>query len=315
MADVQKEYGFASIARQILQSIAKVKMPLEQISCLIALLDYFYGVKTFRENQEAILSLNDFVQSTGMSKPNIHRALKALQENKVINVEIYDKERKIYRFQKDYDLWKYPFRQITPVVSTDNDSLAPEITPVVSTDKIHYICSKEVIKEDKRSSLPDFDFFKTWNDFAKKHSLAQINALTKGRKDKLNARLKESGFDFEKILEVLSVQDFAIGKVSGTDGRFWKVDFDWIIKNDTNYVKILEEKYRNTGKSDKHEVLSTQKKMEQEINEVRRLNGLDYINYKGQLVKGGFRNDPDFYEKTESEIEVRIKAIRAKYGQ
>jgi len=35
----------------------------------------------------------------------------------------------------------------------------------------------------------------------------------------------------------------------GENDRQWVADFDWIIKNDTNWVKVMEGKYDNKGKS------------------------------------------------------------------
>ena len=32
--------------------------------------------------------------------------------------------------------------------------------------------------------------------------------------------------------------------LKGVNKRGWKVDFDWLIANDTNYVKVLEGKYK-----------------------------------------------------------------------
>lgn len=78
-----------------------------------------------------------------------------------------------------------------------------------------------------------------WNEFARKHNLATINKLTDKRRTKLNARLKEKDFDFEKILDLVARSKFLLG--SNKSG--WKVDFDWLIKNNENYTKILEGNY------------------------------------------------------------------------
>jgi len=80
---------------------------------------------------------------------------------------------------------------------------------------------------------------KMWNDFASSSNLPKIKAITKARKDKLKKRIKEKDFDLEKIIEAIKEQSFLLGD----NKRGWKVDFDWLIQNDTNYIKILERKY------------------------------------------------------------------------
>lgn len=80
-----------------------------------------------------------------------------------------------------------------------------------------------------------------WNGFAKKHGLPQIQGLTKDRVDKLRTRIK-NGFSvdvFKKICAAAEKQDFLFGKDGG-----WKMTFDWLIKNDQNYMKVLEMTYQ-----------------------------------------------------------------------
>lgn len=291
----QPDDNFTRFTNFVLGNIYRFDFGINDLKIFFYIMRYSWGYQhNFTDGQ----TQKDMCLALGADKAVVSKSIKRLAENKVIlfnkndfGINKYVKQWKLEKLsQTELEGELVNYQPAVDKSSTKfdikNDGgcqiINQELTnnqPAVDKSSTLYNVVKDNIKEkkDKISPSVSFDFFKTWNDFAKKHSLAQINALTKGRKDKLNARLKESSFDFKKILEVLSVQDFAIGKVPGTDGRFWKVDFDWIIKNDTNYVKILEEKYRNTGKSDKHEVLSTQKKMEQEINEVRRLNGLDYI--------------------------------------
>lgn len=74
-----------------------------------------------------------------------------------------------------------------------------------------------------------------WNFFASKNGIATIQKLTDGRKRKLKVRIGEEAFDLPKILTSAREQKFAMGSKWFT--------FDFVIENDTNYVKILEKKY------------------------------------------------------------------------
>lgn len=79
-----------------------------------------------------------------------------------------------------------------------------------------------------------------WNLMAGYTGLAKVEVINSSRTKKLGARIREPAFDFPAILN--KVKDSRILK--GVDnGNGWKATFDWIIENETNYVKILEGQY------------------------------------------------------------------------
>jgi uncharacterized protein YdaU (DUF1376 family) len=75
-----------------------------------------------------------------------------------------------------------------------------------------------------------------WNRYAEKQGIPRIKGLSAGRRTKLAERMTEKEFDLSRIIETLKEADFATGAM--TSG--WKATFDWVIENDTNYLKILE---------------------------------------------------------------------------
>jgi hypothetical protein len=92
------------------------------------------------------------------------------------------------------------------------------------------------------------DVFEKWNSFHQKFpSLPKVQEITGTRREHLKARFEKESFrDFQKILEAIEKQPFLIhGNPQSKEHKDWKVDFDWIIKNDTNYIKVLELKYLN----------------------------------------------------------------------
>lgn len=74
-----------------------------------------------------------------------------------------------------------------------------------------------------------------WNSFAKKYSKSEVYKITGERKKKLNLRLTSEDFSMDKILESAKSQSFAME-------NSW-FNFDFIIANETNYIKLLEKKY------------------------------------------------------------------------
>lgn len=93
----------------------------------------------------------------------------------------------------------------------------------------------------KPKSKIDYEWYKDfWNLQA--NTLTSVKRLSKERKTKLKTRIesnKDFKADFEKCILKIQETPFLLGD----NDRKWRVDFDWIIDNDTHYLKILEGKY------------------------------------------------------------------------
>lgn len=74
-----------------------------------------------------------------------------------------------------------------------------------------------------------------WNLFCDKFGTAKLKTVSESRKKKLKTRLSDKNFDFPKILKAASEQKFAL------EGQWF--NFDFLIENDTNFIKVLENKY------------------------------------------------------------------------
>lgn len=103
--------------------------------------------------------------------------------------------------------------------------------------KIIWGCIKDFIVNKK----PDFiePFVDAWNLFAASYKLSKVESISDSRRKKFKTRIGESSFDFLKILEKIKTSSHLKGNNTAT----WKVTFDWILENDSNYVKILEDNY------------------------------------------------------------------------
>jgi hypothetical protein len=93
--------------------------------------------------------------------------------------------------------------------------------------------------EEKEAS-PALTFVDLWNS---KENLPEIKSFTPQREKQLLARMAEPLFaeNWQGIIERLSRSSFC----TGNNGRGWKADIDWILKDSTNYAKVLEGKYDN----------------------------------------------------------------------
>lgn len=109
---------------------------------------------------------------------------------------------------------------------------------------------KGVSKKDKlslpsQSDRMDYQGLKEYFNFTFKDKLPQITVMTESRKSAVKARVAEHGKEsiravFRKVL--------ASSFLMGCNDRNWRTDFDWIFKP-TNYIKILEGKYDDNGKT------------------------------------------------------------------
>lgn len=99
-----------------------------------------------------------------------------------------------------------------------------------------------ILKDFINTKKPPFiePYFDAWNLFAVHYKLPKVEVLNDARRKKFKTRIDEAGFDFVKVLEKIKLSDLLLGKV-GT----WKVTFDWVLENQTNYVRILEGNYDN----------------------------------------------------------------------
>lgn len=83
-------------------------------------------------------------------------------------------------------------------------------------------------------------YFDAWNLYAGFYKLSRAEIINDDRKKKFRTRIAEPGFDFIKVLEKIKLSDLLLGKT----GK-WRVSFDWILENQSNYIKILEGNYDN----------------------------------------------------------------------
>ena len=85
---------------------------------------------------------------------------------------------------------------------------------------------------------------KSFNETCK--SYPTIKAITEKRKPHVKARWEQLGKDidhFELAFKKIEASSFC----KGNNDNKWQPDFDWLIKNDTNIIKVLEGKYDYKG--------------------------------------------------------------------
>lgn len=101
MANPQIEHGFTRIANELLEALARIRVPGEARQVLDTILRKTYG---YSKKEDAV-SLSQFHLATGLSKSHICDALKKLKAMNLITENGNDIA-KNYSIIKDFSLWK-----------------------------------------------------------------------------------------------------------------------------------------------------------------------------------------------------------------
>jgi phage replication O-like protein O len=136
MANPQKENGFTPIANELLEALARIRIPGEAMQVLWVILRKTYGFG----KKEDWICLEQFQTLTGLSKPHVIQALHKLRALNIITKnrnEITNKgkiENITYSINKDYDRWQPLPKKVTfpkkVMDVSDNDNLpVPKTVP------------------------------------------------------------------------------------------------------------------------------------------------------------------------------------------
>lgn len=138
MASPQCEDGYTRIANEIMDALAKIRIPGEERQVLDSIMRKTYGWNKC----EDLIALSQFVEMTGLNKPHIIRAIQGLLSKKVIIVtEKGNDPAKVYKFNKNHDEWIPLPKKVTlpkkviSVAEKDNPSLPKKGTTKYNNTK------------------------------------------------------------------------------------------------------------------------------------------------------------------------------------
>lgn len=227
-----------------MEALSKFRIPGEQRQILDFILRKTYG---FNKKEDAI-SLSQFVKGTGLKKPNIVRSISVLLSKKIITVIKSDnKPAHIYKFNKNYDIWKPLSKKITlskvikGIIKSDNKSLSKVSTTKVDSTKA--TITKEKHGEFKNVKLTSKEYQKiidkfpnTYNDKIenlshyieskgdkyKSHYATILNWDRREKKEKEDAKIKPKTYaqaqDAERREMVKTIKDLEDEEKNATKG-------------------------------------------------------------------------------------------------
>ena len=138
--------------------------------------------------------------------------------------------------KKEDKLLSLPLVEDAEVIEQDCDNLDLIDDSIVAPPKIDKVDYARIVNLYHEICVKD-----------RENPLARVLKLNDDRKKKIKMRFNEMGNSYEKIAEVFHAvmeSDFLIGK----NNRGWAADLPWIFQNSSNWLNILEGKYRDRDK-------------------------------------------------------------------
>jgi len=150
--------GFSQIPHKLAENVARSDLSPHESRCLWAIIR-----KTFGWQKESDrISLQQFSDATGLDRRHIHRALKKLEQRKILVIRRDDRKPATFQFNKNYSSWVLSSPQMTerkrrrngrPVISP-GDTLSSLRMTKLSSPGVTGLSSPEMttkeIKEKKR---------------------------------------------------------------------------------------------------------------------------------------------------------------------
>jgi phage replication O-like protein O len=198
----QKENGYTAIANEIMEALARYRLPGEQVQCLLFILRKTYG---YHKKTDEI-SITQFEKATGLARKSVTRAIAGLCDKRLI-IKTTPKKSRVknaptptsrYMFNKHYGGWEHrgkkaPHRgKIETCIGAKKRNTKDTLTK--DSDILSYItpdicdcCQKfiQLIKDTKGNRAP------TGED------------LFKNSADTLDKLIRIDGFDLAYIKQVL----------------------------------------------------------------------------------------------------------------
>lgn len=126
----QAEDGHTDIANEIMEALAKIRIPGEARQVLDFIFRKTYGWHKIWDR----ISLSQFVLGTKLKKPTVSRALKKLELMNIIIIKKDNQDINNYKFNKHFDTWK-PLSKKIIIIKKDNPALSKKIIGVIKKDK------------------------------------------------------------------------------------------------------------------------------------------------------------------------------------
>lgn len=235
------------------------------LSNLIDKFKYFSSRNMIQEDGSFFLTHEDQEEQTGMTPHKLRKCCKELETLKIVKKIRKGLPAKLHYFLDINQLTMEIFgeKALELDIKNFNNYTLKNLTTIKET-KLNKENKEKTLREsgpENNKSVPDNSeettsrkkisrlkekIVKAWNSTAEQSGLPKIKKLTSSRSKHLAARLEElpTFSEWLDLFKKVSESYFCCGE----NDRGWQVDFDWLIKNDTNLIKIIEGKFKDKKK-------------------------------------------------------------------
>jgi len=199
MASPQRENGYTAIANEIMEALAKYRMPGEKRQVLDFIFRMTYGFS----RKQVKISYQEIADGTGLHRQSVKKSMQWLMSNLVlkkvpVGTNNGTRIKQIFEFNKNYDEWEPIKKKITgthngTTAVVNNGTRAPNTPFIVKTKKqctnFENFWSAYPMKKGKKKAL------EIWQRLKKKNELPEIKTILSAIKNQKSEKeyLKSNG--------------------------------------------------------------------------------------------------------------------------
>ncbi|MDA3909630.1 MAG: hypothetical protein PF437_11145 [Sulfurimonas sp.] len=196
----------------------------------------------FSKQDKIFKTDSEIMNETSLSENELRTAKKLIKKLDFITVKLEGLPAKTY-YEIDWKTYQTSLVKSTELDKLNSQDSVSEINETFNDKSFDTETTTETTYRDIEKDKKEIPIIlELWNATAEEFALNKISKITSKRKTKLVTRLNENNNfleDFKTAIENIRLSNFLKGK----NNRNWKIDFDWLIANDTNFIKVLEGKY------------------------------------------------------------------------
>lgn len=189
-----------------------------------------------------VIGLQKLSKTLGISQQSCRTAITRLKSTNEITTKSTNKFTIVY-------VTRYREYQASEENQQPNQQTNQHSTNIQLTFNQQHLKNERMKEYNNIYYVWETDVLTAWNVLQQKYpQLSSIKSITGTRRKHLKARYAQDSFkNFDAVITAIEDQPKLINGFGGNgEHSNWKISFDWLICNDTNHVKVLENKYRTT---------------------------------------------------------------------
>ena len=218
--------GFVKVYRKVVDGVVFSDPPAFHLFMYLLLManhkkGYVYG-KEVGVGQH-LTGRKALALAVGYSESGVEKIIKRLIEYKLLEQQTFNKYR------------------VLTIVNYQKFTLAEQQSDNRVTTECQQSNTNKNDKNDKNDNTINYQaYLEEWNNSLDN----KIKSLSSNRAAKIKTRVQENkSFFTDFCFSIQKIKESAFLK--GDNDKKWIATFDWIIANDTNYIKVLEGNYKN----------------------------------------------------------------------